>query len=314
MIRTALRGRPLGSGEGTTFPGLEAPPGDWTVERSYRYCEEIVRSHYENFPVASRFVPARLRPHMWAVYAYARSADDFADEPRFAGRRAQALEYWDHELHRCFHGEAEHPVFIALRDTAEKCDLPITPLEDLLTSFRMDLSVHRYPTYSDLRGFTRLSAEPVGRTVLYVFGYRDPSLHRYSDELCTALQQANFWQDVAVDLARDRIYLPAEDLHHFGVSEDDLHARREHAPLRNLLRFEVARTRSLFERGRPLCDLVGRDLGFELKLIWLAGMRVLEKLEAARFAVFSRRPVLGLPDKAKMVTRAAAWTAGRWRR
>src|SRR5262249_25734349 len=126
MIRTALRGRPLGSGEGTTFPGLEAPPGDWTVERSYRYCEEIVRSHYENFPVASRFVPARLRPHMWAVYAYARSADDFADEPRFAGRRAQALEYWDHELHRCFHGEAEHPVFIALRDTAEKCDLPIT--------------------------------------------------------------------------------------------------------------------------------------------------------------------------------------------
>jgi squalene synthase HpnC len=308
MIRTALRARPAVSTP-PRWLGQGPPPGDWTVDKSYAYCEGIVRSHYENFPVASRFVPQRLRPHMWAVYAFARSADDFADEPAYAGRRAEALDYWDQELHRCYHDEADHPVFVALRDTVEKCDIPISPLADLLASFRMDLTTSGYATYGDLRGFTRLSAEPVGRTVLYIFGYREPHLHRFSDELCTALQQANFWQDVGIDLSRGRLYAPAEDLHHFGVRRDDLEARRSTAAWRDLLRFEIARTRSLFERGRPLCDLVERELAFELKLIWLAGVGVLEKIAASGYEVLTRRPQLGSADKVRALARATAWTA-----
>jgi hydroxysqualene synthase len=310
MIRSALRNPNKASP--VTWVSPETPPGVWTVENSYEYCANIARSHYENFPVASRFVPERLRPHMWAVYAFARCADDFADEPRFAGRRGEALDYWDRELSRCFHGEADHPVFIALRDTVEKCNIPVTPFEDLLNSFRMDLTVKRYATYADLCSFTRISAEPVGRTVLYLFGYRDAQLHRYSDEMCTALQQANFWQDVGVDLARDRLYIPGEDLRHFGVTDADLAARRDTEAMRALIRYECARTRALFERGRPLCELVGRDLAFELKLIWLAGLSVLEKIEAEHYRVLDKRPLLSPADKARCVARASLWTARRW--
>src|SRR5262249_36880108 len=188
-----------------------------------------------------------------------------------------------------------------------RCELPITPFEDLLASFRMDLGVRRYATYRDLNEFTRLSAQPVGRTVLYVFGHRDPELHRYSDVMCTALQETNLWQDVAVDAARDRVYVPAEDLHHFGVSEDDLRAPRPTDAWRRLCRFEVARTRSLFERGRPLLDAVGPGLALELRLIWLCGVAVLDRIEAARYDVFGARPTLRAVDKAGPVARARAW-------
>src|SRR6476646_1038250 len=199
------------------IPWLDPPPGPWSVERAYQYCEEFARAHTESFPVASRLVPAEIRPHLVALYAFARSADDFADEPQYEGRRLEALDRWEEALHRCSHGEADHPVFVALADTIEKRDLPIPPLEDMLTAFRMDLDVKRYATISALRGYTARSAEPVGRLLLALFGYRDPELVRYADEMSTALQLTNFWQDVAGDAARDRIYIPAEDLHFFGV-------------------------------------------------------------------------------------------------
>jgi squalene synthase HpnC len=317
MIRAALRSRytpaPMHVDPSPVTPPrslLEPPPGPWPLDRAYGYCESIVRSHYENFPVASRFVPERLRPHLWAVYAFARTADDFADEPRYAGIRSEALEYWGAQLLRCFHGEADHPVFIALRDTVEKRDIPITPFDDLLTSFRMDLGVRRYATYQDLCGFTRLSAEPVGRALLYVFGYRDPALHRYSDALCTGLQQANLWQDVGMDLGRDRIYVPAEDLHHFGVTEASLRDHEVGDAFRALMRFEVARTRALFERGRPLTSAVGRDMAAELKLIWLAGVAVLDEIEAAHYDVLRRRPLLRGPQKLRILGRWLGWEAG----
>jgi squalene synthase HpnC len=290
-------------------PALAIPPGPWPLERGYEFCEQVARSRYENFPVASRFIPQALRKHMWAVYAFARLCDDIADEPLPGQNREEALDAWEHALVRCFHGEAEHPVFVALGDTAARRELPIAPFEQLLASFRMDLSVRRYPTYRDLCAFTHLGAEPVGRTVLYLFGYRDPALHRYADAMCTALQQVNFWQDVTRDLSRDRVYIPSEDLHHFGVTEAQLGAAPAGPALRSLLRFEVARTRSLFERGRPLCELVGRDLAFELKLIWLAGMAVLDKIEAQDYDVLAARPVLSIADKAHLVAGATAWTA-----
>jgi hydroxysqualene synthase len=287
------------------IPWLDPPPGPWTVERAYAYCEEFARAHTESFPVASRFVPAEIRPHLVALYAFARSADDFADEPQYEGRRIEALDRWEEELGRCCHGEATHPVFVALADTIDRRDLPIPPLEDMLAAFRMDLDVHRYSTFQALRGYTARSADPVGRLLLALFGYRQPELVRYADELSTALQLTNFWQDVAMDTARDHVYIPAEDLHFFSVTEADLKALRPVKPLRDLLRFEVARTRALYERGRPLLDHLNRDLRTELTLIWLIGTTILDKIEDAGFDVFSHRPTIRRRDKALIMARAA---------
>jgi squalene synthase HpnC len=284
---------------------LDPPPGPWTVERAYAYCEEFARAHTEVYPVASRFVPPEVRPHLVALYAFARSADDFADEAEYEGRRLEALDRWEEALGRCCHGEADHPVFVALADTIEKRDLPIPPLEDMLTAFRMDLDVKRYATISALRGYTARSAEPVGRLLLALFGYRDPELVRYADEMSTALQLTNFWQDVAGDAARDRIYIPAEDLHFFGVSEADIKALKPGKALRDLIRFEVARTRALYEKGRPLLDRLHRDLRLELTLIWLVGTTILDKIEASNYDVFTQRPTIRRRDQAVIMARAA---------
>jgi squalene synthase HpnC len=297
-------------------PALHVPGDSFTgspdsLERAFAYCERLARGHYENFPVASRFVPAELRKYVWAVYAFARSADDFADEAGYAGRRAEALAFWEEQLERCFHGEAEHPVFVALRDTVEKRAIPIQPLLAMLTAFNMDLRVNRYQTWDQLMTYCAHSAHPVGRLVLYIFDYRDQALHNYSDDLCTALQLANFWQDVGVDLQKDRIYLPEEDRRHFGLTDEQLFSRKVTPAFRDLMRYEVARARALFERGRPLIDRVGRDLGLELALIWNGGMTILDKIEAVDYDVFRRRPTLNAADKAVMLTRAAKqrWTS-----
>lgn len=305
MIRRVVSPAPNAAPLPELHVSSDAGGQPYTLERAFAYCEAMARGHYENFPVASRFVPARLRPYVWSIYAFARSADDFADEARYAGRRAEALAFWEEQLHRCFHGEAEHPVFVALRETIEQCDIPIQPLQSLLTAFTMDLSVNRYATFEQLRGYIEHSAHPVGRLVLYVFNYRDPSLHNYSDDICAGLQLANFWQDVGVDLAKDRIYLPEEDRKHFGVTDEMLFARQCTTEFRELMRYEVSRARSLFERGRPLLDRVGGDLGFELALIWRGGTTILDKIEAVRYDVFRRRPTLNHADKARMVALAA---------
>lgn len=307
MIRRVVEPRP--NAEPAPELVINAP---FSLAEAYAYCERMARGHYENFPVASRFVPAKLRPHVWAVYAFARSADDFADEPRYAGRRAEALAFWEEQLERAFHGEAEHPVFMALKDTIEQCDIPITPLRDMLTAFSMDLSKNRYGTYQELCTYFAHSAHPVGRLVLYIFDYIDPSLHCFSDDVCAALQLTNFLQDVGVDLTKDRIYLPEEDLRHFGVTEATLFARTVTPELRDLMRFEVSRARSLFERGRPIIDKVGPELGFELAMIWNGGMTILEKIEAVGYDVFRRRPQLNAGDKARMVARAATQRWPQW--
>jgi squalene synthase HpnC len=301
-------------GEGKTpapLPWLNPPDGPYSVVRAYQYCEEFARAHHESYPVASRFVPGEIRPHLLALYAFARAADDFADEPAYEGRRSEALDTWEAELHRCFHGEATHPVFVALADTIDKRGLSLPPLEDLLWAFRADMEVRRYATFSSLRSYTARSADPVGRLLLALFGYRDPELVRFADEISTALQLTNFLQDVAADAARDHIYLPAEDLHFFGVTEADVKALKPTRPLRDLLRYEVARTRALYERGRPLLSRLGNDLKLELGLIWLIGVTLLDKIEAADFDVFTRRPSISTRDKAKVLAKAAkAWATG----
>ena len=312
MIRNILKGgrdtEESAAGQRTGAPPLrwlDPPPGPYTVARAYEYCEEFARAHHESYPVASRLVPADLRPHMMALYAFGRAADDFADEPEYDGRRVEALDSWHEELYRCFHREATHPVFIALADTIEKRGLSHPPFVDLLSAFRTDMEVHRYPTFSSLRGYTARSADPVGRLLLALFGYHDPDLVRFADEISTALQLTNFWQDVAADAARDHFYLPAEDLHFFGVTEADIKALKPTRPIRDLLRYEVARTRALYERGRPLLSKLGTDLRLELALIWLIGTALLDKIESADFDVFTRRPEITGRDKAKILARAA---------
>ncbi|MES1171966.1 MAG: squalene synthase HpnC [Bacteroidota bacterium] len=325
MIRQVLKGGRAAEGPWTgaaadtgaataprgPVPWLDPPPGPWTVERAYGYCDEFVRAHHEIYPVASRLVPAAIRPHLMAVYAFARSADDFADEPEYEGRRQEALARWESELHMAAHGEATHPVFVALQDTIDKRDLTIPPFEDLLSAFRMDMDVRRYATFAALRGYTARSAEPVGRLLLGLFGYRQPEMVRFADEISTALQLTNFWQDVAADAARDHIYIPAEDLHFFGVTEAEIKTLKPTKAIRDLLRYQVARTRALFERGRPLLGMLGNDLKLELALIWLVGATILDKIEAADYDVFTQRPAIGRRDKAKIMAKAAKHWATR---
>lgn len=282
------------------------PTGRADLADCYAYCEQIVRAHHENFPVASRFLPSRLRPHVFALYAFIRMADDFADEPEFAGRREQELDRWEDQLQRAWHGDAEHPIFIALADTAARCDLPITPLLDLLSAFQRDLTTSRFATWNDLRGYLDLAAAPIGKLMLFLFGVRDPEQHRHAEALAYALALTNFWQDLALDLSHGRLYLPLEDLRHFGVSERDLVARRQTPALAELVRFQCARTRAEYARARPLVVGVDAHLGVEVALMWHGGQRALAKVEAAATRVFAGRVSLSTADKALALGAALA--------
>jgi squalene synthase HpnC len=266
------------------------PPTPRTLKSAYAHCVRLTRAHYENFPVASVLVPKPLRGHVCAVYAFARRADDFADEARFSGRRLARLAAWERQLEAAIRGEARHPVFVALADTLRAFRLPAEPFRDLLSAFRQDVLKARYRTYADLRDYCRRSADPVGRIVLHLFGYRNPELLPWSDAICTALQLANHWQDVGVDAAKGRIYLPREDMERFGVTEEEVLAGTMSDRFAELLAFQVARTRALFHEGAPLCDRVDGRLKMELKAIWLGGVGILDAIERAGYDVFSRRP------------------------
>ena len=298
----------VGARRSRPYPAIPTPPQPLELEACYHYCEAIAQARHHNFPVASFFVPSGLRRHIWAVYAFARSADDFADEPEFEGRRARELDRWEERLQSAYFGEApDHPVFVALTDTVKRFGLPITEFSALLQGFRMDLEASRYATFSDLRAYTALAAEPVGHMLLYLGGYRDPALHRFADDLCTGLTVAKLLQDVAADYERGRIYIPSEDLHHFGVTEADFSSGQRSPAMSALIRYEVARARALFQRARPLVETVGADLAIEMALIWHGGMQILKKIDAMGDVIFRRRPHLTAIDKAWVVSRAVAW-------
>lgn len=282
-----------------------APPADgWTLDAAFERCERLARSHYENFPVASRLVPAALRPYVWSIYAFARIADDYADEPQHEGHRLERLDAWESRLDRCLEGRADHPVFVALGETVRRFDLPDRWLRDLLDAFRQDCTVARYETWAQLLDYCRRSANPVGRLMLRLFGYRDERRDAWSDSICTALQLTNFWQDVGVDFSRGRVYLPEEDRACHGVSEEDLAGGRVTPGFRALLGEMVARTRDCFEAGRPLPGSVRGRLGLELRCVWLGGTRILDKIEQAGYDVFRRRPALSRTDLLRAAGRA----------
>jgi phytoene synthase len=279
-----------------------------SVDESFAFCAARVRAHYENFPVGL-VVPRAKRRYVHALYAYARAADDFADEPMYEGLRAEKLDQWEARLHAAYDGRADDPIFIALARTVADLGIPKPLLLDLLSAFRQDVVKQRYETWAELLDYCRRSADPVGRLFLLVFGYRDEALAALSDRVCTALQLANHWQDLAVDLGRGRLYAPRELRETHGVREWDLNAGRVTPEFAALMEDLVARTRALFAEGRPLCDRVGRDLRFELRLTWLGGSAILDGIERAGYDVFRRRPRHGLAAKARLAWRAWRWPA-----
>lgn len=272
--------------------GPEADDGGSALRTAYAYCGKLARNHYENFTIASYLMPRRMRPHMHAVYAYARIADDFADEEHDLGK----LDEWERELRLAYAGTPRHPVFVALADTARRFDIPQQPFLDLLVAFRSDVRFSGFETMEDLRGYTRCSADPVGRLVLYLFGYRDAQRQALSDSICTGLQLANFWQDLAIDLEKGRIYLPRQDLARFGYSADELRAGTLNPAFVALMRHEVGLARDLLRVGKELARMVDGRLRRDILMFAGGGLAILRAIEAVDFDVFRHRPRLGRAD------------------
>lgn len=286
-------------------PKLHTKSKYWSAEDGFRYCETIARSHYENFPVASRFVSKELRKYVWTIYAFARIADDYADEPGFTvAERMDNLNQWEQYLDECYNGNPTHRVFAALAETVERFQIPQELFRNLLTAFRADVTIKRYGTYEDVLAYCRYSANPVGRLLLLLFNYRNETTMHLSDSICTALQLTNFWQDVSVDLLKDRIYLPLEDLEEFGYSEQDLLEHKVNEPFGNLMAFQVRRAAELFAEGKPLLTMVDKDLSMELKLTWISGMKILQKIHKQHYDVLTKRPALSKLDKLGLLFRS----------
>jgi squalene synthase HpnC len=263
------------------------------VDDAYAACLRIARAHYENFPVASVLVPGHLRRHIAAIYAFARGADDIADEPGLTvPERLARLDAWSAELG----GTPTSDVFVAVADTRARFDLPLEPFEDLLSAFRQDVTTTRYETWDAVLDYCRRSANPIGRLVLRVAGRRQAEADRWSDAVCTALQLTNFWQDLAIDWRRGRLYVPRELWYPNGADLADLDERRLSEPWRRVMQESVRLTRRLFDEGRPVCDVLDGRLRHELRATWLGGTRILDRLEAIEFDVFDRRPKLAATD------------------
>ncbi len=281
------------------------------VEEAFKHCESLTRNHYENFPVGSFLLPKDRRKYIWAIYAFARTADDFADEERHPNetpaeieKRLALLDQWEYQLDQAAKGNAQDPIFIALAQTLKDLQLPAQLLKDLLTAYRMDVRQARYKTWEDVLFYCKHSANPVGRLVLYVFGYRDEKIHQYSDKICTALQLTNFWQDIAVDLEKNRIYIPQDDMRKFHVTEGDLSAKIVNRAFVMMMKYLAGRTAALFNEGLPLLSAVGKDLKLEMRVTWLGGTAVLHKTEKCGFDVHRRRPELSKLDFAGLLARA----------
>jgi len=276
-----------------------------TLAEAREFCRRLARSHYENFSVASWFLPERLRQDFFNVYAYCRISDDLGDEVGNPEASLQLLDQWEAELDACYAGRPRHPVFVALAETVRKCEIPKQIFVDLLTAFRQDQRVSRYATFNDVLSYCRYSANPVGHLVLYVCGYHDVERQALSDFTCTALQLANFWQDVSVDYSNGRVYLPLEDLRRFGVTEDDIAAQRNTSAFCDMMRFQVNRARDWFRRGLPLIEKVDRDLSIDIELFSRGGQEILNAIEGQGFNVLGRRPSISKSRKLALIARVA---------
>src|SRR6185437_7031851 len=276
-----------------------------SLDEARAYCERLAKTHYENFSVATWFLPSRLRQHFYNVYAYCRISDDLGDEVGNAQQSLELLDQWENELNACYAGAPRHPVFVALAETVKQCGIPKHEFSDLLIAFRQDQTVSRYESFEDVLGYCHYSANPVGHLVLYLCGYKDAERQQLSDYTCTALQLANFWQDIAVDYGKGRIYLPLEDLRRFSVSEADIASKQNTPQFLDMMRFEVQRAREWFKQGLPLISKVSRELAIDIELFSRGGQEILNAIERQGYAVLGNRPAISKSRKLALVARAA---------
>ena len=281
-----------------------APPPGCTPEQARQYTRWLATHHYENFNVVSWLLPRRLHQHFYNVYAYCRWADDLGDEVPDAARALELLDWWERELAACYEGRPSHPVFVALAETVRACDIPVDPFRGLLVAFRRDQTVKRYASWEDVLGYCRYSADPVGRLVLYLCGYRDAGRQRLSDYTCTALQLANFWQDVSRDLDKGRIYIPLDVLAAHGLSENEIVNRRFDQRYVHLMKDLIARTRQLFAAGLPLAESVDPGLRIDIEMFSRGGLAVLDAIERTGYNTLERRPAISRGAQARLLGRA----------
>ena len=285
-------------------PNYRIPDATPSLDEARAWCRQLAESHYENFHVATWFLSTALRPHFYAIYAYCRISDDLGDEVPDKSAALALLDLWGRELDACYEGRARHPVFVALAETIRACAIPKEPFADLLVAFRQDQTVSRYESMADVLGYCRYSANPVGHLVLYACGEVNDENFRYSDATCSALQLANFWQDVRVDHEKGRVYLPQDDMRRFGVNDDTI-ARGVATPeFRTLMRHEVAYARTLFTQGLPLIGRVNRDLALDLDLFSRGGLEILRAIERRNYDVLSARPAIAKTTKLALLLRA----------
>lgn len=265
------------------------------IAEAYRHCERLARSHYENFQIASLLIPREVKRHIYAIYAFCRHVDDLGDEAE--GNRPVLLNEWEEELDRCYSGRPEQIIMVALADTIAQFAIPKEPFKKLIEANRMDQRIDRYRTYEELLKYCDHSANPVGRLFLYLFGYRESQLQELSDYTCTALQLTNFWQDIAIDLEKGRIYIPQEDLQRFNYTEEELKRHVVNENFRQLMRFELERTRGLFQEGLKLVEFLDGRLRVDVELFSRGGLRILRKIVKGNYDVFHRRPTLSKLEK-----------------
>ena len=273
----------------------------WTLAESQNYTTWLATHHYENFHVVSFLLPRELHQDFYNVYAYCRWADDLADEIGDPVESLRLLAWWSAELDRLYAGETQHPVFVALRGTIQKHGIPQQPFADLIRAFIQDQTVTRYRNWEELFGYCEGSANPVGRLVLYLCGYSDPARQSLSDATCTALQLANFWQDVTVDQKKDRVYLPLDLLSRHGYTVEELFAHQYDARFREIMREAVQQARGLFLKGLPLIGMVNRRLAVDLDLFSRGGMCILDKIESQDYDVLSRRPSISKVERVRLL-------------
>jgi squalene synthase HpnC len=280
-----------------------------TLDEARAWCQHLAETHYENFHVATWFLPKALRPHFHAIYAYCRVSDDLGDEVGSPDVALALLEQWGEQLDACYAGQALHPVFVALAETIRDCAIPKEPFADLLTAFRQDQVVTRYQTMEDVLAYCRYSANPVGRLVLYACGEANDNQEekfKLSDATCSALQLANFWQDVREDWARGRVYLPQKDMAFFHVSDTNIGEGIASPEFCALMHCEVNYARDLFDQGLPLIGMVNRDLALDLDLFSRGGLEILRAIELRDFDVLSARPAISKATKAGLALRAVS--------
>lgn len=270
------------------------------------YCQQLATTHYENFPLVSWLLPRQLHQHFYNVYAYCRWADDLGDEVGDTAQSQVLLDWWQAELDRCYAGEAQHPVFVALQPTIAEFQIPRQPFADLISAFQQDQLVREYDTFEQLRDYCRRSADPVGRIVLYLGRQFTDEHAAWSDRICTGLQLANFWQDVSRDYAIGRIYLPREDYERFGYTRADFDQRAESPAFLDLMRFEVDRAREWLLAGLPLVTRLPGRLQVDIDLFARGGLKILDRIERIGYRVWTERPVVTKLDAVRLLTQALA--------